>query len=151
MAVKKKTVAKSKAKATAKTTVKSKAKATTRKILAKAKAATTAPRKVKAYGEPLTKTQLITSIAENTELSRKQVNAVFDELGLIIEGHLKKRGGAGTFTLPGMFKIVTKHKPAQKARKGIHPITKEPTTFKAKPASVQVKVRPLKKIKDMAQ
>ena len=34
---------------------------------------------------------------------------------------------------------------------GIHPITKEPTTFKAKPASVQVKVRPLKKMKDMAQ
>jgi hypothetical protein len=76
---------------------------------------------------------------------------VLEELNVMIEGHLKKKGGAGTFTMPGLFKIVTKHKPAQKARKGLHPITKEPTTFKAKPASVQVKIRPLKKVKDMAQ
>lgn len=151
MAVKKKAVAKSKAKSTASKTAAKKAPARKAPAKSKVKAVAAAPRKAKTYAEPLSKTQLITSIAEGTELNRKQVNAVFDELGLIIEGHLKKRGGAGTFTLPGMFKIVTKHKPAQKARKGIHPITKEPTTFKAKPASVQVKVRPLKKIKDMAQ
>lgn len=117
---------------------------------AAAKAAAPA-RKIKAIAEPLTKTQILTGIAESTGLTRKQVGEVFDELGAIMEGHLKKRGGAGTFTMPGLFKVVTKHKPAQKARKGIHPITKEPTTFKAKPASVQVKVRPLKKMKDMAQ
>ncbi|MDF1630360.1 MAG: HU family DNA-binding protein [Alcanivoracaceae bacterium] len=99
----------------------------------------------------MSKTQLLTNIAESTQLTRKQVASVLDELNLIIEGHLKKRGGVGSFTMPGLFKIVTKHKPAQKARKGIHPITKEPTTFKAKPASVQVKIRPLKKVKDMAQ
>ena len=127
-------------------------KAAPKKKAAAKKAAAPAPaRKVKAVAEPMSKTQILTSIAETTGLSRKQVGQVFDELGGIMEGHLKKRGGAGTFTMPGLFKVVTKHKPAQKARKGIHPITKEPTVFKAKPASVQVKVRPLKKMKDMAQ
>ena len=131
-------------------------KAAAKKVAAKkpaAKAAKPAAAKKtnKAFAEPLSKTGLVAHIAEATELSKKQVSAVFEELASVIEGHLKKKGGAGHFTMPGMFKIVTKHKPAQKARKGIHPITKEPTTFKAKPASVQVKVRPLKKMKDMAQ
>ena len=128
-----------------------KKKAAAAKPKAKAKAAPAAPKKAKLYAEPVSKTQLVTTIAESTQLSRKQVSSVLEELNLIIEGHLKKKGGAGNFTMPGLFKIVTKHKPAQKARKGIHPITKEPTTFKAKPASVQVKIRPLKKMKDMAQ
>ena len=66
-----------------------------------------------------------------------------------MEGHLKKRG-AGQFTLPGLMKIVTQKKPATKARKGINPFTGEETTFAAKPARTMVKVRPLKKLKDMA-
>jgi nucleoid DNA-binding protein len=41
-------------------------------------------------------------------------------------------------------------KPATKARKGINPFTGEETVFKAKPASTTVKVRPLKKLKEMA-
>lgn len=132
-------------------------KAAAKKVAAKKPAAKAVKKPVaakktnKAFAEPLSKTGLVAHIAEAAELSKKQVNAVFEELASVIEGHLKKKGGAGHFTMPGMFKIVTKHKPAQKARKGIHPITKEPTTFKAKPASVQVKVRPLKKMKDMAQ
>ena len=65
-----------------------------------------------------------------------------------MEGHLKKRG-AGQFTLPGLLKIVTQKKPATKARKGINPFTGEATTFAAKPARTMVKVRPLKKLKDM--
>ncbi|MGJ3256392.1 MAG: HU family DNA-binding protein, partial [Alcanivorax sp.] len=82
-------------------------------------------------------------------LTKKDVNAVFDELADIMEGHLKKRG-AGQFTLPGLMKIVTQKKPATKARKGINPFTGEETTFAAKPARTMVKVRPLKKLKDMA-
>jgi hypothetical protein len=41
-------------------------------------------------------------------------------------------------------------KPATKARKGINPFTKEEVVFKAKPASISVKVRPLKKLKEFA-
>ncbi|MDF1780242.1 MAG: HU family DNA-binding protein [Alcanivoracaceae bacterium] len=152
MAAKKKVAAKKPTKAPAKKAAPKKAAA--KKVVAKkaaAKAPAAAPKKIKAIAEPMSKTGLIGHLAEATELSKKQIAAVFEELAGVIEGHLKKKGGVGQFTMPGMFKIVTKHKPAQKARKGIHPITKEPTTFKAKPASVQVKVRPLKKVKDMAQ
>ena len=49
-----------------------------------------------------------------------------------------------------MLKITTVKKPARKARKGINPFTGEETVFKAKPASIAVKVRPLKKLKEFA-
>ena len=118
-----------------------------KKTAAKASSAT-ATRKVKTITEPMNKTQIINQISETTGLTKKDVNAVFDELGDIMEGHLKKRG-AGQFTLPGLLKIVTQKKPATKARKGINPFTGEATTFAAKPARTMVKVRPLKKLKDM--
>ncbi len=51
--------------------------------------------------------------------------------------------------MPGLFKIQTTRKPATKARKGINPFTKEETIFKAKPARTVIKIRPLKKMKDM--
>jgi len=116
---------------------------------APAKKAVAAPKKIKAISERYTKTQMITQISENTELSRKQVQSVINELSDIIEGHIKKRA-CGEFVLPGLMKIATVKKPAKKARKGINPFTGEETTFKAKPASVAVKIRPLKKLKEMA-
>ncbi len=106
-------------------------------------------KKLKAIKERYTKTQILEHIAESTELSRKDVSAVLESLGEVIEGHLKKNA-AGEFVLPGMMKIVTVRKPAVKARKGINPFTKEEMTFKAKPATTVVKIRPLKKLKDMA-
>ena len=114
------------------------------------KKALAAPKKIKAISERYTKTQMVTQIAENTELSRKQVQSVIDELSGIIEGHIKKRA-CGEFVLPGLMKIVTVKKPAKKARKGINPFTGEETVFKAKPASNAVKIRPLKKLKEMAE
>lgn len=104
--------------------------------------------KTTVFTEPLNKTQILTEIAEGTGLSKKDVGAVMEELGSVIERHLKKRG-AGTFTLPGLLKITTVRKPATKARKGINPFTGEETTFKAKPARTVLKIRPLKKMKDM--
>jgi nucleoid DNA-binding protein len=115
----------------------------------KTAAATTSTRKVKAVSERYNKTQILNQISENTELSKKQVQSVLDELSLIIEGHVKKRA-CGEFVLPGLLKITTVKKPATKARKGINPFTGEETMFKAKPASTAVKVRPLKKLKEMA-
>ena len=119
-----------------------------KKTAAKATSATAA-RKVKTITEPMNKTQIVNQISDTTGLTKKDVNAVFDELADIMEGHLKKRG-AGQFTLPGLMKIVTQKKPATKARKGINPFTGEETTFAAKPARTMVKVRPLKKLKDIA-
>lgn len=95
------------------------------------------------------KTQILDQIASTTGLSRKQVSAVLDSLTDVIEGHVKKNA-AGEFVLPGLLKITTVRKPATKARKGISPFTKEEVVFKAKPATTVVKIRALKKLKDMA-
>jgi nucleoid DNA-binding protein len=94
------------------------------------------------------KTEILDHIAEQTELTRKQVGAVLDELGNVIQAHINKKS-VGEFVLPGILKIQTIRKPATKARKGINPFTKEEVMFKAKPASTAVKVRPLKKLKEM--
>ena len=61
-----------------------------------------------------------------------------------------KKSSAGEFTVPGLMKLIVKSKPAKKARKGINPFTGEEMTFKAKPAQRVVKVRTLKKLKEMA-
>jgi len=113
-----------------------------------AKAAPKAAAVVKPIAERQNKTQILTQIADATQLSRKQVQAVLDELTNVIEGHVKKKG-VGEFVLPGLLKITTVKKPATKARKGINPFTAEEVMLKAKPASTSVKVRPLKKLKEM--
>ena len=117
-----------------------------------AKKASAAPAKkaVKAIKDPYTKSQLIASIAEETELTKKQVTSVFDCLTGIIEGHIK-RNAAGQFTLPGLLKMKVVRKPATKARNGINPFTGEETVFKAKPARNVVKILPLKASKEMAK
>lgn len=107
-----------------------------------------APKKVAAVSQAMTKTQIMTSIAESTQLSRKQVQAVMDELGSLIEAHVKKKS-VGNFTLPGLLKLKVVDKPATKARKGVNPFTGEETVFKAKPASRKVKVIALSKLKGM--
>lgn len=108
-----------------------------------------ATRRQKAITEKLTKTQVLAEIATNTGLSRKDVARVMAELETLIERSIRKRA-LGEFTLPGLLKITTVKKPARKARRGINPFTGEETLFQAKPASVAVKVRPLKKLKDFA-
>jgi len=105
-------------------------------------------RKQTAIREPLSKSQLLGEIADETGLTKKEVSSVLDELSLVIHRHLKKRG-AGQFTMPGLMKIKTIRKPATKARKGINPFTGEETVFKAKPARTVVKVQPLKGLKEM--
>ena len=122
-----------------------------KKTAAKKAAPKKAPaKKLSAVSERFSKTQILTEIAENTELSKKEVQSVLDELTNVIERHVKKRA-VGEFVLPGMLKIATVKKPAKKARKGINPFTGEEVMFKAKPASIAVKIRPLKKLKEMVE
>lgn len=115
-----------------------------------AKAAVAPVRKTTAIAEKYTKSQILDELATNTGLSRRQVAGVLDELGSVIERHVKKRA-AGEFTLPGLFKIKTVEKPARKARKGINPFTKAETVFKARPRSTAVKILALKALKDMVK
>ncbi len=121
-----------------------------KKKAAKKKAAkkVVSAKRIVAIKEPMTKTALFASIADATELPKKDVIKVFDALSDVINGHIKKNA-VGTFTLPGLLKVKTVRKPATKKRKGVNPFTGEDTIFKAKPARTVVKVLPLKKMKDM--
>lgn len=103
----------------------------------------------KAAPKAPTKTEIYSNIADATGLTKKQVGEVFDALDVQIEKALTGRGAPKMFSLPGLCKITLQHKPATKEREGINPFTGEPTIFKAKPAKTVVKVRPLKKLKDM--
>jgi nucleoid DNA-binding protein len=99
----------------------------------------------------MTKSQMFSEIADTTDLSRRQVASVFEALEGIIERHVRK-GAVGICTIPGLMKIKTVKKPAQKAKKNV-PNPFRPGEFmdvKAKPATTRVKVLPLKKLKDMA-
>jgi nucleoid DNA-binding protein len=91
-----------------------------------------------------TKSDILAQISKDTELSKKQVSAVFESLNGIIKKSLK---GAGLFTMPGLLKMKVVKKPATKARQGTNPFNGEPMTFKAKPASKKVRVMPLKNLK----
>ncbi|TGD75444.1 integration host factor [Mangrovimicrobium sediminis] len=124
-------------------------KAPAKKAPAKKAAAKAPVKKATAITDKMTKSQIVATLSESTELSKKQVNDVLDGLNELIERSIKKRG-VGEFTIPGVMKITTVKKPARKARKGINPFTGEETVFKAKPASIAVKIRPLKKLKEYA-
>ena len=96
-----------------------------------------------------TKSEIYGGISEKTGLSRKEVASVFDELEAVIKKNIGPRGG-GAITIPGLCKLTVKKKPATKARPGVNPFTGEKIMIKAKPARKIVKIRPLKKLKEMA-
>jgi nucleoid DNA-binding protein len=93
-----------------------------------------------------TKSQIFKSIAETTQLTRKQVAAVLEAL----DGEVKKSlKSAGVFTIPNLCKIVVRMRPATKAREGRNPATGETIMIPAKPASKTVRVRALKPLKEV--
>ncbi len=101
--------------------------------------------------KPFNKSQIATAVSEMACLSKKDANCMLDSLFEIIAAHLRKKGGPGEFTLPNVAKFRVVNKPATKARQGINPFTGESMTFAAKPARNIVKIRALKKIKDIAK
>lgn len=114
------------------------------KAAAKPAAGTMKPMK-----ESLNKTGLVNHLAQTSGVEPKGVKAVMAALEDTVLASVNKKG-AGAFVLPGLLKVTAVAVPAKKARKGINPFTKEETVFKAKPATVKLKVRPLKKLKDAA-
>lgn len=115
----------------------------------KAAAPKAAPKAVGPVKSRYSKSQIVQEIADITSVARKEVGKMLEHLEDIIARHLSPKG-PGEFVLPGILKINAIKKPAKKARKGINPFTGEEVMFKAKPASTAVKVRPLKKLKEMA-
>lgn len=100
-----------------------------------------------ANNKPTSKSEILASISEKTNLKRKDVIAVFDSLRELIERDLTK--GPGIFNVVGLMKIKVVRKPAVPARKGINPFTKEEVMFKAKPARNVVKIQALKTLKEL--
>jgi nucleoid DNA-binding protein len=140
--VSKKTIAK----APVKRTVTKKKVAPKKKAAAKSPAATR--KKLTSISAKQTKTQIIQAIAEDTELTRKQVSEVFDSLAELIQRNMQRRG-SGEFTIPQTgVKIRRVRKPARKARMGRNPATGETIKIAAKPASTVIKVAALKALKD---
>lgn len=103
-----------------------------------------------AANKAATKSETFKQLSDKTGLSRKQVAALFDELGNFIKQELGKKG-PGIVTIPGLLKLKRIHKPAVAARMGVNPFTKEPQMFKAKPARSVVKAQPLKSLKEMVK
>jgi nucleoid DNA-binding protein len=108
-------------------------------------------KKTPAIQKKYTKTEILNEIAAKTNVNRKDVAAVLEELDVLIERHIKKRA-VGEFTLPGLLKIKCVTRPARAARKGVpNPFRPgELMDIPRKPASTRVKVLPLKKLKGFA-
>ena len=104
--------------------------------------------KKEASKKPPTKTEIFTAIAEETELTRKQVADVFDALGVQIKKSLSK---SGAFAIPGLVKIEKKQVPARPAKKNVPNPFKpgEMMNVKAKPSSTKIKVRALGGLKGL--
>ena len=105
-------------------------------------------KKITAASKPRSKGEFFMTIADQTELSRKQVASVFETMGKILAADLGK-SGPGVCNVSGLMKVMVVRKPAVKARKGINPFTKQEVMFKAKPARNVVKIRALKTLKSM--
>ncbi len=93
---------------------------------------------------PLTQTQLATAVADRSEISRNEAKRV---LGVFEEILLEELGNAQKVRIGGLVQLTVRVKPAQKARKGRNPATGEEITIAAKPASVDLRARPLAKAK----
>lgn len=102
-----------------------------------------------AVKETFTKASLTARLAQIASVEPKSVKAILAALEDTMLGAVHKKG-AGVFTLPGLLKITAQAVPAKKKRFGKDPFTGEERWFDPKPATVRLKARPLKKLKDAA-
>ena len=104
---------------------------------------------LKPIKDTFTKASLTIHLAEHSGVEPKAAMALLEALEETVLASIHKKG-AKEFTLPGLLKVVAQDVPAKKKRFGKDPFTGEDKWFAAKPASVRLKVRPLKKLKDAA-
>ena len=97
----------------------------------------------------LSRAQLLELLVAESGLRKSEIKRVLGALDSVIEASLGREGG-GQFMMPGLLKMTAVRRPAVKARRGINPFTGEEIWFKAKPPSTGVKIRPLKKLKRLA-
>jgi DNA-binding protein HU-beta len=90
-------------------------------------------------GTMMTKSQIVANLADKTEMQKKTVAAVLEELVALAA---KEAKSSGQFVIPGLGKAV---KANRKARTGRNPQTGEPIKI---PAKTVVKFRLAKAFKD---
>jgi nucleoid DNA-binding protein len=98
----------------------------------------------------LSKAQMVTELAELSELDKKSVVRVFEALASVIKEQLGPRG-PGEVVIPGLIKLRAVKKAATPERQGVSPVDGKPITIKAKPATKKVKATALKALKDLVQ
>lgn len=130
-----------------KTTAAKKAAAPAKTAAVKKAAGPATPTALKPVKDPFNKTTLVAHLATQAGVEPKTAKAVLAALETAILGTVHKKG-CGEFTLPGLLKIGLQQVPAKKKRFGKDPFTGEERWFPAKPASIKIKTRALKKLKD---
>lgn len=108
-----------------------------------------APAVIKPVANTMSKSELARHLAEASGVEPKQVKAVLASLETTMLGAVHKKG-ARLFVLPGLLKVTAQAVAAKPKRQGKDPFTGETRWFAAKPASVRIKARALKKLKDAA-
>ena len=93
---------------------------------------------------PLTQTQLVAAVAERAEMSRTDAKRALAALDEVV---LEELGNAEKVRIGGLVQLTVRVKPAQKKRTGRNPASGEEIEIAAKPASVDVRARPLAKAK----
>jgi nucleoid DNA-binding protein len=104
--------------------------------------------KAAAKKKPASKTEIFNNMAERTGLTKKQVAEFFDALTTEISTHLDKKG-ARIFQIPNLLKISAVDRPAKPKRQVRNPATGEMVWAAPKPASVAIRIKALKKLKEM--
>ena len=113
------------------------------------KAAAAKPAAIKPLKDKMSKSALVAHLSSHSGVPPKGVKSVLASLEATMAAFLHKNG-ARLFTLPGVLKATAVAVPAKPKRKGRDPFTGEERMFAAKPASVKVKIRALKKLKSAA-
>ena len=93
---------------------------------------------------PLTQSQLVTAIAERADLSKADAKRALAALDDVV---LEELSNAQKVRIGGLVQLTVRVKPATKKRKGRNPATGEEIDIAAKPASVDLRARPLAKAK----
>jgi DNA-binding protein HU-beta len=92
----------------------------------------------------LTQSKMVAAVADRADMSRADAKRALDALDEIV---LDELGNAQKVRLGGLVQLTVRVKPATKKRTGRNPATGEEITIAAKPASVDVRARPLAKAK----
>ncbi|MBV9416179.1 MAG: HU family DNA-binding protein [Solirubrobacterales bacterium] len=93
---------------------------------------------------PLTQAQLVNAVAERADMSKAEAKRAVEALEEVV---LEQLGNAEKVRIGGIVQLTVRVKPATKKRPGRNPATGEEITIAAKPASVDVRARPLAKAK----